>query len=100
MSKSNIIVNNKSINLQGITGVVDAATIKKVCRTLGNLAKSNPCGGQWVTALDKCVGRVVGVEPVAALASRIWDALGGCRDFSRSTRMDGTQASFDEAWAK
>jgi len=92
-------VNGRSINLNGIVGAVDAKTIRLVTKTLGALALQNPCGGQWVRALDRLLGRTVGVEPVAALASRIWDAHGGCREFSRSTRMDGSEASFEEAWA-
>lgn len=97
---SSTTVRGSKVSLVGIAGVVSPATIRKVCRVLGDLAQSNPCGGQWVTTLDKTMGYTVGLEPVAALASRIWDALGGNKEFSRSMRMDGTQATFSEAWAK
>ncbi len=98
---NNVSINGQLISLNGITVHLATDIIHKICVVLGQLAQQNPCGGQWVRALDEVVGRTVGFADVeGALASRIWAAFAADVQLSRSMRMDGTQASYEEAWGK
>lgn len=64
-----------------------AVQARTIGRLLARLALGNPTAGEWVTALDRHLGRTVGLENAAGLAERLWKAFGGTGEKSRSTRM-------------
>lgn len=64
------------------------------------LDKPNVTAGEFVLTGDYVMGHTVGIEPAAALAWRIWRAMGGPESCPRSMRLDGTQAEISDLFAE
>ena len=50
--------------------------------------------GEYIQALDTFLGRTVGWEPTALLATRIWDLYAKAPSIDCRSRLDGSQVAF------